>query len=179
MLEVINLKRMLHMLCASTLIALFAACAPQQQAPEANRVFEREGGFSYVPPAGWKVQRASSFKYQIVIGPASNGFTPNMNFLIEDSNMPFQEYVDLSKANIPKLLPNSVVKSSAAFDLKSGSSAAKIIWDTNINQNNIRINSYLVDGKTRKFVITCGRALTQPTSIDVECDQAASSFRIE
>jgi hypothetical protein len=179
MLEVIDLKRMLHALALPALIVLFAACAPQQQAPEANRVYEREGGFSYVPPAGWKVQNSKSLKYQIVTGPVSNGFTANMNFQIEETNMPFKDYADLSRNNISKLVAGAVVKSSNAFEIKSGPSAMKIVWQANINQNNVHINSYLVDGKTQKFVITCARAVVQAASIDLECDQAARSFRIE
>jgi hypothetical protein len=170
---------MLHALCLPALIMLFAACAPQQQAPETNRIYEREGGFSYVPPAGWKAQSSKSFKYQIVVGPVSNGFAANMNFQIEETNMPFKDYVDLSRNNISKLVATAVIKSSNAFEIRSGSSAARIVWEASINQRNAHINSYLVDGKTQKFVITCARAVTQTTSIDLECDQTARSFRIE
>jgi hypothetical protein len=179
MLEVIHLKRMLHAISISALVVLLAACAPQQQAPETNRVYERAGQFSYVPPVGWKAQSSKSFKYQIVVGPINNGFAANMNFQIEETNMLFKDYVDLSRNNISKLVATAVIKSRNAFEVKSGSSAAKIVWEANINQRNAHINSYLMDGKTQKFVITCARAVTQPASIDLECDQTARSFRIE
>jgi hypothetical protein len=161
----------------AVLVLALAACAPQPT--EKGRVFEREGGFSYVPPVSWKVQSSKSFKYQVVLGPGNNGFAANVNFQIEENNAPFKLYLEASKTSIPKFFPSAVLKSINPFEIRSGSDAAKIDWEVNLNQRNLHINSYAIDGKALKFVITCTRLTTQPAAIDLECDQTARSFRIE
>jgi len=70
-----------------------------------KEVSEPEGGFSYLIPHEWTIDKIEGMPYQIARDKAVNGFHPNINVHQEKNNFTFSEYV---KANIADIKKNEI-----------------------------------------------------------------------
>ena len=68
---------MKKVLVATILVLIFALTCVAQEV--CKRHTEPEGGFSFCPPDGWRIEQKTGDKYKMVFGTPTNGFTPNIN----------------------------------------------------------------------------------------------------
>jgi hypothetical protein len=85
--------RLINMLFASFLV-MMAAGLPCLAQGLGARHFEKGGGFSFQPPAGWKIMEIPGMKYKGVFGPPADGFSPNINFVDEAALDHLRDYVE-------------------------------------------------------------------------------------
>src|SRR5215475_3006237 len=71
------------------------------KAPRA--AYEKDGGFSYDPPQGWRIVPFGAMKYRISAGPSENDFAPNINVVDERFSGALPEYVDLNLQTMKKM----------------------------------------------------------------------------
>jgi len=72
-------------LLALLLTVIFSSTAIAQE--PCKRHVEPKGGFSFCPPDGWNIRDYPKEKFKIMLGPASDGFAPNLN-VRELKNLP-------------------------------------------------------------------------------------------
>jgi len=100
---------MKKVLVATILVLTFALTCVAQEV--CKRHTEPEGGFSFCPPDGWRIEQKTGDKYKMVFGTPTNGFTPNINIREGESAAPLADYV---AANIAYLLANAEKEVGAA-----------------------------------------------------------------
>jgi len=59
------------------------------------RFFEENGGFSFIPPKGWRVTEVSGLEYKIFFEQGKKDEEPNIGFATVNSNEPLDEFITL------------------------------------------------------------------------------------
>jgi Tol biopolymer transport system component len=146
--------------------------------PEPGRVYETEGGFSYVPPEGWKVSQAPGFDYKVAAGPKSGDFVPNLFFFINPSHSgSLDEFISGNLEHNRSILENLEVISQEDFLTSEGKRGVKVI-DENTQRNiRVRQTSYYFEAGARKFVATYTRLADKGQNNDALIDQSMKTFR--
>src|SRR6266446_6964448 len=67
---------------------------------KAERHVEAEGGFSFIPPAGWEIRSLPGLKYKVLVGPTTVGFTANLNVKDEQYPGSLEDYVKASTESL-------------------------------------------------------------------------------
>src|SRR5882672_3527451 len=70
------------------------------------RHVEKVGGYSFVPPKDWTIKEFPGLKYKVAVGPAANGFAPNINFADEAFKGSLSDYVGANKKTLDTVLKN-------------------------------------------------------------------------
>jgi hypothetical protein len=148
-------------------------------AQSGQRVLEKTGGFSYTLPTGWKVRGLPGLKYQIAYTQPSNSFAPNVNFVDEAYTGSLADYVKINKENIVKAKLKYVFGAEKPFTTDHVGQAVRL--ESKTEQQGRKLNQifYFLEGKTRKFVVTCSRLIDQPAITDAGCDAIVKSFNLE
>ena len=132
--------------------ALAAACGSGK---EAGRHYEEAGGYSIVPPPGWTVSEFPGLKYEIISGPAQNGFAPNINVVDESFRGSLDEYVKANLETMRKVFKSFDELSREDVQLASGERAVMVVT-TNVQQEmQLQQTFYFVGEGRRKYVLTC------------------------
>jgi hypothetical protein len=146
-----------------------------------ERHIEIEGGFSYIPPSGWRVTELPGLKYKIASGIPTDDFAPNLNFVDEAFSGSLDDYVVANIAIIEELdlFKDVKVVGQEDFLTDEGTRGVKVtIEDT---QHDIELYQvfYFFDSGARKFVVTYTRLADKGQANDVLVDQSVRTFRIE
>ena len=153
-------------------------------AQSCTRHSEPQGGFSICIPDSWTVTAREGQKYQGLFSPATEGFTPNMNFKEEMSTLPLSEYVASSARQIlaakEKLGATSIEPlGQSDFTTESGMRGIRNVFQTMYKGFLIRTIQYYFDaGSDRKLIVT-GTSLDKNKEVfDRVFDRTVKSFRI-
>lgn len=157
----------------------------QQDAAEfGERRYEREGGFSYIPPSGWQASDLGTLAYPAVFAPnPERGFAANLVFTTEDSGVSLGRYVNAALGQLPTLFPDAEVIDVVESDLrtKSGVPYALIVIERSERGERLRQAFYIFDAGRRKITLTYTRLAesVDQSEYDNLVEQTVASFRLE
>ncbi|HYG74332.1 MAG TPA: hypothetical protein VEK08_04940 [Planctomycetota bacterium] len=163
----------------TTLVLLTAALLFNAVAAE-PRYTEAAGGYSLVPPDGWKLADFPGFKYKIIHGTPNNGFAPNVNVLGEAFPGTLEDYVASNEVTLKRVITGYQKLSSANLKSDSGAPLIRMTIQSEQNKMKLRQTFFFFDGQPgQKMVITCSTLLEDGTKFDAVFEKLAKSFRLE
>jgi hypothetical protein len=121
-----------------------------------GRHFEKEGGFSYQPPTGWKITELPGMKFKGVFGPPVDGFSPNINFVGEAASDSLQDYVEGTLKALQSAFRGFEKLNQTTFKTDVGQTGIKLITQGELGRKMLRQTYYIFEvSKGRKLVVTC------------------------
>lgn len=165
--------------CVAVVAALVAGAARAAQPEEGRRHTEKAGGFSFVPPDGWTVREFPGLKNKIVVGPARDGFAPNINVVEEAFPGTADAYIKATIPTLKQVFKEVRIEASGPFETKSGLKGGRIVAEHRQNDKLLRQTFYCFgDGKTM-HVVTCSALAEGGKDFDPVFERAMKSFRLE
>ncbi|MDW8351722.1 MAG: hypothetical protein RML99_07405 [Anaerolineae bacterium] len=124
----------------------------------ANRVVEEAGGFSYVPPTGWRVEATNLSEFKVLFGRSDgSGFTPNVNFNVSQSDAALDEFKALAIQELEAGISGFALLSESTLVTERGNDVVKLVCNSTLQRRSLRQIFYLVDFGPRKLVVTYTR----------------------
>ncbi len=144
-----------------------------------DRHFEKAGGFSLQAPQGWQFRDFPGMKYQVVLGPASNSFSPNINVVDEAYRGHLKSYVDANLDSINKMFVEFRLIKRGAFVTTSGVKGERMVTTSLHNRNRLRQTFYFLPGAHGKyFVVTCSALAAGGEALDAVFEESLKTFEI-
>lgn len=159
-------------------VAITAASA-QDRADKEERHVEKSGGYSLVPPEGWKAREFPGLKYQVIVGPATNGFAPNLNVVKETSSLKLDDYVKGNRAALQQLFKNFQLVDQGEFKTAGGLQGVKMIVQDEQGNKQLRQTFYFFESGNTKYVVTASALADGGEKLDPVFDKCLKSFRFE
>lgn len=145
----------------------------------ADRHYEPEGGFSYIPPAGWKLVDASALVYKVAVGPETDGFATNLTVVDEPFDGSLDEYVSSAMDGLSQYFDSFQVLSQEEFKPEESAPGVRIVAENVQVGRVLRQRFYLFDGGAKKLVVTCTRLADAAEELDAACEGSLKTFRFE
>lgn len=146
---------------------------------EINRYYEPAGGFSYIPPEGWTIEKIPKFEYKMLLGPADPTYTPNVHFQKEVYEGSLNEFVSYSLDRITKARSVVTFVESSTFNTYAGLNGYKAILTNQMDGIPLYYVIYFLDAGREKFGITYSRLFSKDEKFDNVIDATIRSFLIE
>lgn len=144
------------------------------------RLSEPSGGFSYVPPAGWKVKTFPGLKYKICYTTPSGGFAPNITTLDETAPVGLNEYVRVSFANMRRAYAKLTIKSQGAFVTNSGLRGSRTVTNGTMQGRNVRQVFYVFPAaNNRKIIATVSWLQASGEKYTAATDASMKTFKLQ
>lgn len=164
-------------------IFLILACIcltfAQAYASENARHFEIEGGFSYIPPSGWKVIEFPGYKYKIAAGTPIKGFAPNINIADGIYEGSMDNYVKSAILMMKQNMKKFKLVKEEPFLTKNRLKSAKIIVENEQDGRLLKQIFYLFPHKNRTYVATGTLPASVGNKLDLTLDSCMKTFRFE
>jgi len=146
---------------------------------EPGRHYEPEGGYSFIPPAGWQMTELAGLKYQVAITTAA-GFNANINFVDEAYDGTLNAYISASRAALQQAYPDVKFGVQQEFFAAANIPAARLEASLTLNGQPLRQIYYFFDAGQRNYIATCSRLGDGSQEFVVEaCNQSLRTFRLE
>lgn len=144
-----------------------------------NRHFEPEGGYSFVPPDGWSVQELPGLKFKVAVGPASEEFAPNINFVDDAFAGTLEEYVQSNIVTMESIFQDLRILEISEFVPNAGSAAVRVATENTQQGLLLRQVFYIFQAAGDSFLVgTCSRLALSQAEVDAQCDQSMATFRL-
>lgn len=144
---------------------------------ERRRHTETAGGFSFIPPEGWKIRDFPGRKFKVVVGPANEGFAPNINIVDESFDGSLEDYVKANLNALPKVLKKYRFIKQDDFVTAAGLKGVRVIVESEQNSRLLRQSFYFFSKKNTKFVITCSASAEEGDKLAPVFDGSMKTFR--
>ena len=158
------------------LILLSAGCG---KSDDPNRHYEKEGGFSYVPPEGWKMSEYPGLKYRIHLGAFEDNFAPNINVVDEEYDGSLESYVDANIETMRNFIEGFKLVEREPFVTNEGARSIKLTVEGEHYQRLLTQYFYLFDGGEKKYIVTCSALADNAGNFEPLFDKCVKTFRIE
>jgi len=145
----------------------------------ADRHYEPAGGFSYIPPASWKLVDASALAYKVAVGPETDGFAANLTVVDEPFDGSLDEYVSSAMDGLRQYFENFQVLSQEEFKPEESSPGVRVVAEDVQVGRVLRQRFYLFDAGAKKLVVTCTRLADAAEELDAACEGSLKTFRFE
>lgn len=165
-----------RLLCALSCLLLLGVEGCSKRPKDPRRHYEEQGGFSYIPPEGWKVMEFPGLKYKISCGQRANEFAPNINVVDEAFGGALDDYVDASVTNMEKLFKNLRIVSREPFSPEGGLSSVKLITENEQFGRPLRQTFFFFDKGNKMYVVTCSALGEGGEELDDLFDAAMKTF---
>lgn len=160
---------------ALSLLFVFASFA---QSP-CTRHYERAGGFSYCPPAGWSPKDSPNSPYKTFVAPRDS-LLANFNVKTEASSLSHAEYM---VASLRILLDGNEVRGEdvrkiigwTEFKTASGISGSRMVYEFVYKGISIRTIQVVLDLPGKKLLITGTAQVTDKATTDKIFDAVAAT----
>ncbi|MHC4600358.1 MAG: hypothetical protein ACYS47_15280 [Planctomycetota bacterium] len=143
-----------------------------------KRLYEKDGGFSYDPPANWEIGEFPGLKYRIARGPTTMGFTANINVIDEKFSGTLVEYVDINLTNMKQVIPSLELLKREDFRTADGRPAIRTITETVQHTRRLRQTAYFFGKGKRKYVVTCSALADGGEALDEVFESSMKTFRL-
>jgi hypothetical protein len=122
---------------------------------DANRI-KIGDNYSICPPEGWEAREFPGLKYDCIVGPTEDGFTANINFADEKTDMDLEDYTDLCITQMEKLFEDFELIERMPFETDSGIKGECIIINNTQYNRYLTQMFYVLSAKNNIYVsITC------------------------
>ncbi len=164
-------------------IFLILACIcltfAQGYASENARHYEKEGGFSYIPPIGWKIIEIPGYKYKFAAGTPIKGFTPNINIADSVYEGSMENYIKSSILMMKQNMVKFKLVTEEPFLTKNGLKSARIIVENEQDGRLLKQIFYIFPHKNRTYLATCTLPASVGNKLDLTLDSCMKTFRFE
>ena len=140
--------------------------------------YEKTGGFSCDPPAGWQITQVPGLKYRISHGPTENAFAPNINVVDEIFTGTISAYVDLNLENMKKMFTDVRILKREGFQTEDGLPATRLVIEDRQQGRLLRQTFCFFSNSTRKYVATCTTPADRGERLDGLFAQSMRTFRV-
>ena len=145
----------------------------------AARLSEPSGGFSYVPPAGWKIRTFPGLKYKICYTMAAGGFAPNINAADETAPVGLNQYVQVSMAHMNLVYSEFHLLNQTPFVTGSGLHGVRLVSTGTISNRTMRQIFYIFPApSSRKIIVTASWLASEGDKYTRAADGAMKTFRL-
>jgi hypothetical protein len=125
-----------------------------------DRHIEKAGGFSFVPPEDFMLKALPGIKYKAAIGPAADGFAPNIVFVDEAHKGTLAEYVEANKKGLKMTFKNYKEVTEKNFKTEGGAECAMLRIQRDEKGKALRQTFYFFEvSPDRKMVATASTAV--------------------
>ena len=146
---------------------------------QTDRYYEKNGGFSYMPPAEWGLKRYKGQKYLSLAKRTPDGFTCSISFY--DSKV-IDSWENTKKgwiAEMQQTYPNLTVKSIGERETTDGALVIKYVSEIPGKDGRNYLLDYLVRQGNVQFSIMLQSLVAYGPGIEAEVDDCVKSFRFE
>jgi hypothetical protein len=160
---------------AGALVGLTASDASARPAPVPAVYTNDVYGFSIVPPAFPKAEKAAGGQAAMFFAPVRSGFATNLNVIVQAAKMSIDEYVELSKGQFEQLKLKAVSEKRLKV---SGRDAAMFEYEGKTQGKEMKWMALAVaDGD--RIVLATGTALAEDyEAVSKEFKASLESFKI-
>ena len=120
----------------------------------AVRLSEPAGGFSYLPPAGWKIRTFPGLKYKISYTTPAQGFAPNISVVDETSALPLKDYVRAGMSHMNLAYSQFRISSQAPFSTSSGLHGVRLMSDGTVGGRHVRQVFYIFPAPSSRKIMS-------------------------
>ena len=176
------MSRLLAFVAAALCLTAPAVTVPTCAAPAAGpaRLVDEVGGFSYVPPAGWRVAAVPGLKYKIAYGKPAQGFAPNINVVDETAAVSIADYARRNVKNMQQLVSGFHEISLSPFVTNSGLRGFRLRGEAAPAGRKLRQTNYLFAGSgDRKIVVTASTLASDGSKHDAMLDAVMKTFTLK
>jgi hypothetical protein len=166
-------------IAATLFLLLIIATAGCGKSDDPNRHYEKEGGFSYVPPEGWEMSEYPGMKYKIFRGPMENQFAPNINVIDEKLDGSLKTYVDANIEAMRDFVEGFNLVEREEIVTNEGARSIKLTVDGEHYQRQLRQYFCFFDAGERKYIVTCSALAENAEKYEPLFDKSVKTFRIE
>ncbi len=146
---------------------------------EGRRHTEAAGGFSFIPPEGWKVRDFPGWKFKVAVGPVAAGFASNINIVDESFDGSLEDYVKASLNALSKALKKYRLLNQDSFVTTAGLKGARLIVEDEQNNQLLRQTFYIFSKKNTKFTVTCSVLAEEGDKFAPVFDASLKTFRFD
>lgn len=152
-----------------------------------KRHVEPKGGFSFCPPEGWSIKEDPKQEYQVILGPRSDDFTPNVgvselkNFPVSLKDM-VSTFTKQSSEEMAKQLGASEVGPLTQSDFVTSSKqpGIKLAFQSVTNGLRLRSTMYFFAGKgDNRILVTFTTLEKQAEVLDSAFDRSMKTWQLD
>jgi hypothetical protein len=163
----------------ATPLRLSTRASPSDSTDASGRHYEREGGFSFVPPKGWKIETVRGFKYKSAVDYRPSSFPPNIVLTDDPYDGSLEAFTLMFKALARNAFQSLTVIEQKPFVPDGGTSAIRLVIESVQNRLTLHQTIYLFDGGDFKIIAICSRLADRHKDVDALCDASLKTFRLE
>ena len=146
----------------------------------AERLSEPAGGFSYVPPTGWKIRTFPGAKYRISYTTPAQGFAPNINVVDEVAALSLKDYVRAGMSHMNLAYSHFRILSQAPFSTASGVHGVRLMADGTVGGRHVRQAFYIFPAAhSRKIIVTATWLASDGSKYAAAVDGAMKTFALK
>jgi hypothetical protein len=168
-------------------ILIVSLCVLLGQAPglgaadeKAARHVEKAGGFSFVPPKEWTIRDIPGMKFKGAVGPAANGFAPNIVFVDEAYSGTLADYMAATKKALGTVFKNYKELGEKKLKTDGGSEMIMLVIEREDNGKTLRQRFYFLNlSAEKKIVATCTTLAEGGDKFDDVFETSLKSYRVE
>lgn len=126
-------------------------------AQDLGETVSQPGIFSYQAPKGWNVKDTSFSKYKVSYDAPKNGFSANINVVVESYPKSLSDYVELNKTNLKAtpLFQNLQIIDEKPFETSSGIKGTRLVVKDTVGKFDLQQIFYFYAGASdAKLVVT-------------------------
>ena len=163
------------------LSASLAGCSSQP--PEPGRYYKKQDGFSIRFPAEWEQKENVMGSVVMALSPAegeADAFRENVNVMVEalPSKMDLEKYLELSMANLKKLL-SAGQEPEVSDTTLGGEKAKRVVCQMTMGQINVKSTVYVAVKGTRGYSLACSATPDSFDAYKARFEEIAGTFRFE
>ena len=142
-----------------------------------SRHTERNGNFSFSPPANWTAMTMPGLSYSVFMGPVIGSFQPNMNIVDEHYDGSLPEYVELSILSLRAIFSDASTLQNEVFRTSSGISGFKTVTVYTMSGMQLCAVQYYFSNGSRKYVMTYSALNSNIGDFQGIFDESARTFQ--
>ena len=151
--------------------------------PEPGRNYKKQDGFSIRFPAEWEQKENVMGSVVMALSPAegeADAFRENVNVMVEalPSKMDLEKYLELSMANLKKLL-SAGQEPEVSDTTLGGEKAKRVVCQMTMGQINVKSTVYVAVKGTRGYSLTCSATPDSFDAYKARFEEIAGTFRFE
>lgn len=144
-----------------------------------ERTEERDGGFAYILPAGWRTKEVSASSFKVLFAPSDgSGFTPNVNFVIDESEVDLETYVELAIEELKNEISGFVLLKEERLTTDQDSDVVKLTANSTLQGRRLRQVFYIVELGPRRLIVTYTRLQNSQQRYDREVDNFVKTIEL-
>ena len=137
-----------------------------------GETLKEDGLFSYQAPKGWTIKETLVSKYKIALAPSHNGFTANINVVVQPYPGSLADYVTANKQALTTtpVFTHFQIRDEKPFTTSAGANGVRLVANDGLGKQDMRQIFYFFAGSSnQKFVVTA-------SALAADADLYASVF---